>query len=233
MNYKTTRFKVTGMQYYEKDFFGKLAYENSDFDLKPSELADMYDIGDRIYQYCFNDVNAALVPEPENEADPNAVRVDVNGVKIGYIKRGACSQVKNLLNSPDFMDVKVTMGGGKYKRLYEDSETDKIKIEHDSCGYFADVEIRRRTEDESPLSSITSPPTAPVSSSSLSAPSPAVTHGKKKGGAASVVLIVLGILFLVGGVNGFSIAVSNGIIGLLIGGVCLYFGIKRRKSNKS
>lgn len=55
---------------------------------------------------------------------------------------------------------------------------------------------------------------------------------KKKGGAASIALIVIGVLFLIGGVNGFSIAVSNGIIGLLIGGVCLYFGIRKRRNLK-
>ena len=62
--------------------------------------------------------------------------------------------------------------------------------------------------------------------------SPAAVPEKKKGGAASIFLIVVGVLFLIGGVNGFSIAVSNGIIGLLIGGVCLYFGIRKRRNLK-
>ncbi len=70
------------------------------------------------------------------------------------------------------------------------------------------------------------------SSYSGSAPSPAAVPEKKKGGAASIFLIVFGVLFLIGGVNGFSIAVSNGIIGLLIGGVCLYFGIRKRRNLK-
>lgn len=228
MGYKTTRFKVAGIQYYEKDFFDKLAYENDDFDLKPSELADIYDIGDRIYQYCFNDVNAALVPETDNEADPNAVRVDVNGVKVGYIKRGACSQVKNLLNSPDFVDVKVIMGGGKYKRLYEDSETDKIKVERDSCGYFADVEIRTRTEEETPMPNNDNH-TVPAPSVSSSALSPVAAPTKKKGG---LVLLIFGVLFLLGGIVNLATNISTAFFGFILGGLCLYFGIKRRKSNK-
>lgn len=65
-----------------------------------------------------------------------------------------------------------------------------------------------------------------------SAPSSAAAPEKRKGGAASIALIVIGVLFLIGGVNGFSIAVSNGIIGLLIGGVCLYFGIRKRRNLK-
>ena len=70
------------------------------------------------------------------------------------------------------------------------------------------------------------------SSYSGSAPSPAAVPEKKKGGAASILLIVFGVLFLIGGVNGFSIAISNGIIGLLIGVVCLYFGIRKRRNLK-
>lgn len=79
--------------------------------------------------------------------------------------------------------------------------------------------------------SATSSPAA-GSAYSGSAPSPAAAPEKKKGGAASIALIVIGVLFLIGGVNGFSIAVSNGIIGLLIGGVCLYFGIRKRRNLK-
>ncbi len=79
--------------------------------------------------------------------------------------------------------------------------------------------------------SATSSPAA-GSAYSGSAPSPAAAPEKKKGGAASIALIVIGVLFLIGGVNGFSIAVSNGIIGLLIGGVCLYFGIRKRHNLK-
>lgn len=80
----------------------------------------------------------------------------------------------------------------------------------------------------------TSATSSPAAGSAYSgfAPSPAAAPEKKKGGAASITLIVIGVLFLIGGVNGFSIAVSNGIIGLLIGGVCLYFGIRKRRNLK-
>ena len=57
---------------------------------------------------------------------------------------------------------------------------------------------------------------------------PAANPEKKKGGVLSIVLIIFGIMFLIGGINGFSIAVSNGIVGLLIGGVLLFLGIRKR-----
>lgn len=57
---------------------------------------------------------------------------------------------------------------------------------------------------------------------------------KKKGGVLPIVLIVIGVLFLIGGINGFSIAISNGIFGLVVGGVLLFSGIwiRRRRNNE-
>lgn len=70
------------------------------------------------------------------------------------------------------------------------------------------------------------------SSYSGSAPSPAATPEKKKGGAASIALIVFGVLFLIGGVGNFPTDIFTGFVGLLIGGVCLYFGIRKRRNLK-
>jgi len=221
MNYKKEKFQVAGVSHYSDSIMKDIAYENDDYLLSVKELSETYDVGDRVFEYSFDDCNASLVPEPTNEHDPNAVRVEVKGILIGYVKRGSCSHVKNLLKSPDFDHVKVEIGGGKYKRLYEDD--DKLKVEKDSCELFADLYIYTRQAEREPE-------VAPVPPSATS--SPAATPEKKKGGAASIALIVIGVLFLIGGVNGFSIAVSNGIIGLLIGGVCLYFGIRKRRNPK-
>lgn len=70
------------------------------------------------------------------------------------------------------------------------------------------------------------------SSYSGSAPSPAAAPEKKKGGAASIALIVFGVLFLIGGVGNFPTDIFTGFVGLLIGGVCLYFGIRKRRNLK-
>lgn len=235
MNYKKERFKVAGISHYVNAIIENLAYENDEYSLSNHELINAHEYDDyytRIFEYSFDDCSASLVPEPTNEHDSNAVRVEVNGILIGYVKRGSCTHVKNLLNSPDFDHVEVEIGGGNYKRLYEDD--DELKIEKDSCELFADLYIyTRQAEAESAPSApaSTSSPSA-ESSYSGSAPSPAAAPENKKGGAASIALIVIGVLFLIGGVNGFSIAVSNGIIGLLIGCVCLYFGIRKRRNLK-
>ena len=224
MNYKKERFKVAGVSHYVNDIMENLAYENDEYSLSNRELIDAHEYDDyytRIFEYSFDDCNASLVPEPTCEYDSNAIRVEVKGILIGYVKHGSCTHFKNLLKYPDFDHVKVEIGGGKYKRLYEDD--DELKVEKDSCELFADLYIyTRQAEQESEVAPV--PPAATLS--------PAAAPEKKKGGAASIALIVIGVLFLIGGVNGFSIAVSNGIIGLLIGGVCLYFGIRKRRNLK-
>jgi len=76
------------------------------------------------------------------------------------------------------------------------------------------------------------PSPAAGSSYSGSTPSPAAVPEKKKGGAASIFLIVFGVLFLIGGVGNFATDISIGFVGLILGGVCLYFGIRKRRNLK-
>ena len=123
---KMMKFKVAGVSYY-KDNILELADENDDYLLLSNrELIESYDIGDKIYQYEFNPKHVELIPDPENEYDKNAVRVEIDGLQVGHIKKGSCSQVKNLLASPDFLRVEVdSMGLGGYKRICEEYEEDE------------------------------------------------------------------------------------------------------------
>lgn len=76
---------------------------------------------------------------------------------------------------------------------------------------------------------------SPAARSAYSGTDPAAdAPEKKKGGVLSIILIVIGVLFLIGGINGFSITVSNGIFGLVVGGVLLFSGIRirRRRNNE-
>lgn len=222
------KFIVTGMQHYEADFFDKLAYENDDYSMTARELWDSYDEGERIYQYSFNDVAAELIPEPDNEYDSNAVRVEVGGVKIGYIKKGNCSQVKSLLNSPEFIRVRVEMGGGEYKTVYED-EDDKICIEKGNCNFFADVFILMR--DGSVEGSSADNVGAP-SNTDMSSPSekPSDNHPKaapkKKSG---MLFLVIGTICAVSAVLTLTTSVGGGILGLAISAGLIYLGLKKNK----
>ena len=144
---KRTRFRVTGTQYYQKDFVDKLGKYEYDYDEKASVLKEEYNAGDRIYQYYLTDLKAELVPEPDNEFDSNAVKVVVNGIQVGYIKKGSCSRAKNLMKSPDFAGIDVDIIGGKYKQLFseeDDNSNEKIRIERFTDPYYVDIDILSR-----------------------------------------------------------------------------------------
>jgi hypothetical protein len=119
---RSEKFKVAGVTHYLQNI-ESLADENDDYYLSNRELMEAYSDGDRIYQYEFSPYLVELIPEPENEFDSNAVRVDIDGLTVGYIKKGSCTHVKNLLAAPDFHSVTVdSMGLGKYKEIYEDED---------------------------------------------------------------------------------------------------------------
>lgn len=166
---KEIRFRVTGVSHYEKDIIEKLGKYNSVYDSKASELKELYPFGETIYEYNFMDLNPELIPEPDNEYDPNAVMVVVNNVKVGYIKKGSCSRANNLLNSPDFVDVRVDIHGGKYKRVYcytDDDGKDKIDVDRGDGPLHVDIDILVNEEvpDDAPaaLEKINSSVSAPV-----------------------------------------------------------------------
>lgn len=140
MAHKTEKFRITGMSYYTDDIMENLATENDDYLLSKRDLIDSYCDGDKIFKYEFENTPLELVPEPDNEYDPNAIKVVVNGTKIGYIKKGSTTHLKNLLESPDFSGKSIEIYGGKYKQVCDDTiETDEMKIR-------ADLEIYTRIE---------------------------------------------------------------------------------------
>lgn len=132
-------FKVAGISF-RTDAIEDMLKEDGDYYESKSYLRENYDDGDRIWQYLseYRD-DVALVDEPENKYDPNAIRVEVGGVHIGYVKKGSTSRVRNLLKKDD-VRVKIDIGGGPYKELYED-EDGKIQIERGEIEFYAKLEI--------------------------------------------------------------------------------------------
>lgn len=103
---KREKIKITGVGHYA-DNIKSLMFENDEYSWSNKDLLDVYIEGDDIPEYISTATHVELIPEPENEYDPNAIRVEIEGVKVGYVKRGSCSHVKNLLNSPNFKYVMI------------------------------------------------------------------------------------------------------------------------------
>ncbi len=120
-------FRATGMAHHKEEL-EKIAVENSEYDLTNAELKDEYEPYDKVYEYEYPVDTVELVPEPDNQADPNAVAVYVNGVHVAYIKRGSTTRVKNLIaNGTRTVTAEIT--GGRYKMVTENDDTGALSVE--------------------------------------------------------------------------------------------------------
>ena len=70
--------------------------------------------GKREYSFYPLDCDAELIPEPENVADKNAVKVMAKGVKVGYIPAENAEAIKGFLKSGMITGCRVKILGGNY-----------------------------------------------------------------------------------------------------------------------
>lgn len=75
--------------------------------------------GKRIFKYSFFDLFPVIIPEPNNPHDRNALRVDINGVKVGYISRDENVQIAQLLRNGN-CTLSATIKGGKVRMVGQD-----------------------------------------------------------------------------------------------------------------
>lgn len=122
---KEEKFRIAGVSFRQDDLL-KFGSSNPDYSLKPSELRKLtYDRN--VYEYVFQPIVPELVPEPENEHDPNAIAVYADGVKIGYIKKGSTSRIRNIIKSRNITGMTLQIKGGNYK--YFDDISERVKTE--------------------------------------------------------------------------------------------------------
>lgn len=107
--------EVTGVKYYIENLM-KICPKNPDYELKKTEIIKR-NITDSIFEYKLESDNVELIPEPDNPHDPRAIKVVINGQHIGYIKKGSCGRIHNLLNSDSILKLHAFAHGGKRKFL--------------------------------------------------------------------------------------------------------------------
>lgn len=112
-------FKVAGT-YYKQAEIQSMTNENPDYSNTKKNFA-----GKKIFKYNYSRKIAALVPEPNNIHDPNAIMVMIDNVHVGYVPADYCEHIKKLLKSKSIKNVEAQIYGGDYK--YIDSEGDLVK----------------------------------------------------------------------------------------------------------
>ena len=118
-----------------------LGLENDDYNYNKKELIELGYEDERIYQYEFYPNKIELIPEPDNPYDPNAVKVIVDNIHVGYIKSGSCRHILNLLKEDRIIKIDCEIGGGKYKRLEYDLYEDKYNLEKSESQIFVHLKI--------------------------------------------------------------------------------------------
>lgn len=137
------KLHVAGTSYRQKEI-KSLGTENYDYSLSKKEIEEIYLESDRIYELDFIVNKVELIEEPTNEYDPNAIKVVVDDVHVGYIKKGSCSHVKKLMRENKIQKLEVDIHGGKYKLLEYDYDTDKYSISRNTNDFFVDLYIYKK-----------------------------------------------------------------------------------------
>lgn len=141
---KTEWHHVAGITY-RQDAIKQLGYENDEYDYTKREIIDAGLEDEKIYQIEFDTGVTVLEPEPDNPHDPNAVKVVVDGVHVGYIKKVDCTHVKSLILDGRVQKIRSEIHGGKYKRVVmeydDDRDRDVYVLEKGETPFFVTVEL--------------------------------------------------------------------------------------------
>ena len=110
-----------GMEHF-MDALMTLAEEDLNYTCTKKEMRDFLIVNRRVYQYKFSPNKIDLVSEPDNAHDPNAVKLLLNDMHVGYIRASEAQGSVDLFNSDKVKRVQVSIQGGKYKILLGESE---------------------------------------------------------------------------------------------------------------
>lgn len=140
---KVERHHVAGTSF-RLDAIKALGVKNFDYDKSKRELIEDGLTGERIWRTDYFPKVATLEPEPTNPHDPNAIKVVVDGVHIGYIKKGSCARIHKAIREGRIERVKCEIKGGKYKIVLEDFDEDGnsvYNLDSDDVPLYAELYI--------------------------------------------------------------------------------------------
>lgn len=144
---KIKKHRVTGTSHY-LDNIKKLGYETVEYTYSKSELIDAGYENECIYQYNYYPSKIELVPEPDNEYDPNAIKVVADGLLIGYIKKGSCKHLLKVIEKNEIVKIDYSIVGGNYKYISYDEDEDKYSLDKGTKDYYVDLTIVEKGDDK-------------------------------------------------------------------------------------
>lgn len=132
--------EVAGESHY-KEVIARLGIIQRDYYWPTERLYEKFVDGDVIYKYRFQDMEAELVPEPDNPHDPNAIRVDVGGVKVGYIPREQTARIHALIEGG--ATARAIIGAGPRKIIFED-DSGQLAAKKENFDFSVALQLREQ-----------------------------------------------------------------------------------------
>lgn len=150
---KTEHHHIAGTSFRQKEI-RTLGYENDTYSLPKRDLMDLYNEYDKIYQIEFSPKSVQLLEEFDNPHDPNAIKVVIDGVHVGYIKKGSCSHIKKLIKNNQILGISAEIHGGKYKQLIPDEDDsymanskETFSLEINNSDFYVSIYINVLTDN--------------------------------------------------------------------------------------
>lgn len=143
--YRYFDFNVAGISFHEKEILSMLVEENEEWSMSKRDIIECCLAEEKIYRHGGTTTNVKLIPEPDNPHDPNAIKVIVDNIHIGYVPAKITNSVKKIMQSKDCV-ISCEFIGGEYKILNEeyDDIVDKViyKWEKDTQNIGAKILIK-------------------------------------------------------------------------------------------
>lgn len=140
----TEHYNIVGTSYRQKAI-KELGVENLDYGMSKTDIIEFGMCDERIYQLSFFPESVVLEEEPDNEHDPNAIKLLIDNIHVGYIKRGDCSHIKKLIKDNQIDSISANIFGGKYKIVNWDydcvKDKDSYELEKDETDFFVSIDI--------------------------------------------------------------------------------------------
>lgn len=143
VNKKVENHRIAGVSY-RQDEIRSLGTINKEYQYTKPQLIKNGLIDKNVYEYTFNPVSVLLVLEPENKHDPNAIKVIIDNIHVGYIKKGSCSHVKKLINSDSISSISAKISGGRSKYVYctdDAGSSDSYIMDKDETEFHVEITL--------------------------------------------------------------------------------------------
>ena len=102
----------------------KVLNGNPKFEMSTKELIEAGYSGRAVYRYYPEyKYDIALLPEPTNKNDPNAVMILIKGQFFGYVNRDDAPAIKKALESDIIDKVSLKVSGGSVRRIFESGQS--------------------------------------------------------------------------------------------------------------